>query len=386
MSQIYEPTQHEILVGIGLIKQVVQNRAHHLDVVREALSNSCSKEVKASYFKVTMYWDGATVEIPIELIKPDPDNLRQEFDEEDLIDLGKNMQLIGQLDEITVFPIVSNDNTWAGFFDLHDGERRWRAANLVGLKTLRAKIVPRPSGEELLYKRISRMLQTRFLAPEKKVAGLEKALAELSILDKPEVWESYREQLGGGQEWPQLVRVLSLGPKVRELMDKGLINFTIAQSLGRLPPEKQLQVAEYVTVNKINGRFFSTQMVPYMLEHPDATPAQAFEQARVGGWRQYTRSPYQRGHEPPVNEKVESFLEACVKWERAWEILVHTGLVHDIEGCAELEHRLSDAARRIAERAYALVKRITEQGSQDTNVSRLPGQPTLPERGSTETT
>jgi len=88
-----------------------------------------------------------------------------------------------------------------------------------------------------------------------------------------------------------------------------------------------------------------------------------------------------------VNERVESFLEAwCVKWERAWEILVHTGLVHDIEGSAELEHRLSDAAHRIAERAYALVKRINEQGSQDTRVSRLPGQPTLPERGSTETT
>lgn len=58
MSQIYEPTEHEILVGIGLIKQVIKNRAHRLDVIREALSNSCSKEVKASYFRVTIYWDG----------------------------------------------------------------------------------------------------------------------------------------------------------------------------------------------------------------------------------------------------------------------------------------------------------------------------------------
>ncbi|MBA7474443.1 hypothetical protein ES707_09796 [subsurface metagenome] len=345
-----------------------------------------AEKMDALILKPVDKWYGATVEIPTELIKPDPDNLRREFNEEDLIDLGKNIQLIGQLDEITVFPIVLNDNTWAGFFDLHDGERRWRAANLVGLKTLRAKVMPRPSGEELLYKRISRMLQTRLLAPEKKVAGLEKALAELGILDKPEVWESYREQLGGGQEWPQLVRVLSLGSKARELMDKGLINFTIAQSIGRLPPEKQLQVAEYVVVNKINGRFFSTQMVPYMLEYPDATPAQAFEHARVGGWQQYTRSPYERGHEPPINERVESFLEVCVKWERAWEVLVHTGLVHDIEGDSNLEYRVSDAARRIAERSHALAERIVKHRSKDTRLSELPAPPALHEGGKKQLT
>jgi len=316
-------------------------------------------------------WYGLVANIPTKLIKPDPDNLREEFDEDDLVDLGKNMKSIGQLDEITVFPITPDNNTWAGFFDLHDGERRWRAANLVGLATLRAKIVPRPSDDELLYKRISRVLQTRSLIPEKKVYGLEKALTELGIIDKPEVWESYREKLGGGQEWPQLVRVLKLGQRVRGMMEEGLINFTIAQSIGRLPPEKQSPVAEYVVVNKINGRFFSTQMVPYMLEYPDATPAQAFEHTRVGGWQQYTRSPYQKGHEPPVNERVESFLEACVKWERAWEILVHTGLIHDVKGSAELEHRLADAARRIAERAHALAERIRKGESQSTDNKQL---------------
>lgn len=331
-------------------------------------------------------WYGTVVEIPTQLIKPDPDNLRQEFDEEDLVDLGKNMELIGQLDEITVFPIILDNNTWAGFFDLHDGERRWRAANLVGRNTLRAKIVPRPSNDELLYKRISRVLQTRSLLPEKKVAGLEKALVELGIIDRPEVWESYREKLGGGPEWPQLVRVLLLGPKVREMMEKGLINFTIAQSIGRLPPEKQVQIAEYVIVNKINGRFFSTQMVPYMLEYPDATLAQAFEHTRVGGWRQYTRSPYKKGLEPPVNERAESFLTACVKWERAWEVLVHTGLVHDIEGNSNLEYRLSDAARRIAERAHALTERIVKRQSKDTHLTELPSPPSLHEGGKKQLT
>ena len=74
-------------------------------------------------------WYGAA-EVPCDLIKPDPDNLRQDFDEDDLIDLGKNIasRAVG---EITVFPILSGRSAWAGYFDLHDGERRWRASKLV---------------------------------------------------------------------------------------------------------------------------------------------------------------------------------------------------------------------------------------------------------------
>jgi len=58
MSRVYEPKEHEISIGIAIIKQVVQNRANPLDIIREALSNSCAKEVKATYFKITIFYDG----------------------------------------------------------------------------------------------------------------------------------------------------------------------------------------------------------------------------------------------------------------------------------------------------------------------------------------
>jgi hypothetical protein len=44
MADIFEPSEHEISIGVGIIKQVVQNRAHPLDVMREAISNSCAKK------------------------------------------------------------------------------------------------------------------------------------------------------------------------------------------------------------------------------------------------------------------------------------------------------------------------------------------------------
>lgn len=319
-------------------------------------------------------WYGAVIDIPVELIKPDPENLRQEFDEADLYDLGKNIELVGQLDEITVFPILFNENQWAGFFDLHDGERRWRAAQLLDIPRLRAKIVPRPSPEELMFKKVSRVLQTRSLSPETKVVGLRKALTDLEVLDTPEVWDSYRERLGGGPEWPQLVRVLQLQPRVQKMFEDGQINFTIAQSVGRVPKEKQDQLAEYVVVNKINGRFFSTQMVPYLIENPDASPAQAFEHTRVGGWRQFSRSPYQRGEAPPTQEQVEKFLDACVTWERAWETIVLQGLVHEVTDNPHYVFRLKDASRRIQDRAGALAARMESSTDNSAEVAiAVPG-------------
>ena len=303
-------------------------------------------------------WYGAIVEIPCKLIRPDPENLRQEFDEADLVDLGKNIELVGQLDEITVFPILTDHSVWTGFFDLHDGERRWRAAQFVNRPSLRAKIVPRPSSEDLTFKKVSRVLQTRSLSPETKLKALEKSLSDLGVLERPDEWDSFRATLGGGPEWPQLLRVLRLQPRVRSMLEDGLINFTIAQSIGRVVYEKQAQLAEYVVINKINGRFFSTQMVPYLVEHPDASPAQAFEHARVGGWRQYTNDPYKKGESPPTQEQVEKFLEACVVWERAWETVVVRGLIHAIADSPQYTFRLRDASRRVQERAAALAERM----------------------------
>ena len=317
-------------------------------------------------------WYGSVVPVPCELIKPDPENLRQEFDETDLFDLGKNMAEVGQLDEITVFPILIDNSLWTGFFDLHDGERRWCAAQLTNQPTLRAKIVPRPSSEELTFKKVSRILQTRSLSPETKLTALKKSLDDLGVLESPDKWDSFRDKLGGGPDWPQLVRVLKLHPRVRGMFEEGLINFTIAHSVGRIAREKQARLAEYAVVNKISGRFLSTQMVPYLVSHPEASPAQAFEHVRVGGWRQYSSSPYAKGGAPPTQEQVEKFLEACVAWERAWETVVVNGLVHQVGDNPQYVQRLKDASLRIQERALALADRMRSSQQNKASVGEIP--------------
>lgn len=317
---------------------------------------------------------GKVIDLPIERISPDLENLREVFDVDDIRDLGLNMKSIGQLDDITVFPKEHSAGKWTGDFDLHDGERRWRAAKMVGIPTLRAKVIERPSDLDLLLKRTSRALQTRVLEPERKMEAVEKALEELGVWEKPNLWESYREQLGGGAEWPQIIRILRARPLIKQMLDEGTINFTLAQSVARLPQNRQEEAAKYVVANKLSGRFFSTQMVPYLLENPEASLAQAFEYTRVGGWRQYTKGPYQRGEEPPTEEQLEEFLDTCVEWERAWEVLAHTGLIFKIIGNMNYESRIKDALYRIGERVQATLKKIQSTDASTTDREMLLNQ------------
>lgn len=314
---------------------------------------------------------GTIIDVPVDRISPDPDNLREVFDIDDIRDLGLNMKSIGQLDEIAVFPKHNSQGKWTGEFDLFDGERRWRAAQMVGLSVLRAKVVERPTHRDLLLKRTSRALQTRVLEPEKKMEAVEKSFRELGVWETPDLWEDYREQLGGGAEWPQIVRILRARPLLRQMLDDGIINFTLAQSTARLPKNRQEEAAKYVVVNKLSGRFFSTQMVPYLLENPEASLAQAFEHTRVGDWRQYTKSPYQRGEEPPIEKQLEDFLEVCVKWEQAWEIVVHTGLIFEIIGNINYESRIKEALYRIIERVQATLKKIDVSSSSNMDRDKM---------------
>ena len=99
-------------------------------------------------------------------------------------------------------------------------------------------------------------------------------------------------------------------------------------------------------------------MVPYLLKNTEASPAQAFEHARVGGWRQFTRSPYARGDTPQVEEQAERFLGACVTWERAWESLIAGGLTAEVQGDAQYLYRLKEACRRLGERASGLLEHL----------------------------
>ncbi len=73
-------------------------------------------------------------EINIELIKPNPDQPRTEFDEEALIELSTSIKELGIIQPISLRK-MSN-----GSYQIIAGERRYRAAKLAGLKSMPAYV------------------------------------------------------------------------------------------------------------------------------------------------------------------------------------------------------------------------------------------------------
>lgn len=75
---------------------------------------------------------GGSREAPIEILKRNPDQPRRTFREEDLEELSNSIREKGVLQPILVRPSPET----AGEYQIVAGERRWRAAQRAGLKTV----------------------------------------------------------------------------------------------------------------------------------------------------------------------------------------------------------------------------------------------------------
>jgi ParB family chromosome partitioning protein len=82
-------------------------------------------------------------QIPLELIKPNPNQPRQEFDEGALLALAESIRERGVLQPVLVRPIHG------GTYELVAGERRWRAARLADLDSVPALVRPQDDAESL---------------------------------------------------------------------------------------------------------------------------------------------------------------------------------------------------------------------------------------------
>ncbi len=81
------------------------------------------------------------LELPIGKIEPNPYQPRKEFEKSQLVDLAESIQSEGLIQPVVVREVN-------GSYQLIAGERRWRAFQLLKLKTIPARIleagIPQP--------------------------------------------------------------------------------------------------------------------------------------------------------------------------------------------------------------------------------------------------
>ena len=125
--------------------------------------------------------------VRLERIVPDPARPPRLFSDESLTELGRSLLLHGQ-----ITPIVVHYDSDEDVFVLIDGERRWRAAQKVGLPTMQALIVSRMTTSQRLDHMMILALHQQPLDCSERVQALQ-AYKRLKGL---QTWADVAQNLG----------------------------------------------------------------------------------------------------------------------------------------------------------------------------------------------
>lgn len=182
----------------------------------------------------------AACEIAIERIIPDPDQPRKEFDEEPLTQLAASLKARGFIQPIRV--------RWDSAIDRYIivvGERRWRAAQQVGLIAIPCIVTDgKATPEEILEDQLVENCLREGLRPLEQARAYQTLMARLGISQRA---LADRLSVSHGQI-SQCLELLKLPPDVQADVDSGEIPKTTAYQLSRIADPAQL--AEAVAATK----------------------------------------------------------------------------------------------------------------------------------------
>jgi ParB/RepB/Spo0J family partition protein len=182
--------------------------------------------------------------ISIELIDADPNQPRRHFDTSALQELADSLAADGQLVPITVRPVGNR-------FVIVQGERRWRAAQLAGLTTLRAEVSDVDEDTAYMLALIENV-QRADLTPLEETTAYERLIA--NGYNQTEL----AKRIGKSQSYiAQKLRLLKLPPPVLDDLHSGGLMEGHARQLLRLEESDTIQklgeraVEDGWTVNRL---------------------------------------------------------------------------------------------------------------------------------------
>ncbi len=168
---------------------------------------------------------GATL-VPIELLRRNPDQPRKLFDETDLGDLEDSIRIKGIIQPILVRPAPGV----SGEFQIVAGERRWRAAQRVGLHHVPV-LVRDIDDLEVLEIAIIENVQRADLNPIEEAGGYK------ALMDRfGRTQEAVAKVVGKSRSHvANALRLLALPDEIRELLSDGRLSAGHARAIANTP-------------------------------------------------------------------------------------------------------------------------------------------------------
>ena len=173
-----------------------------------------------------------SLSLPISQVESCSSQPRKSFDEASLAELADSIREHGIIQPLTVRKLAS------GYYQIIAGERRWRAARIAGLQEVPVIVIEADDRKAAELAMIEN-LQREDLNPMEEAAGFQSLIETYHMTQ-----EEAAKQVGKSRSAvTNSLRLLSLTPAVRQLVEEGKLSAGHARALLPLSPAMQENAA-----------------------------------------------------------------------------------------------------------------------------------------------
>ncbi len=202
-------------------------------------------------------------DLPVDVLQPGRYQPRSVIDPERLNELAASIKAQGVVQPIVARPLA------AGGYEIIAGERRWRAAQLAGLKTIPVVIREVPD-EITVAMALIENIQREDLNPLEEATALKRLIEEFAMTHQAAADAVGRSRAAVSN----LLRLLELPAQVRQMIDRRQIDMGHARALLALPRDKLLAAAHKVSQRQLSVRA-TESLVQHLLAKTGAAPRKA---------------------------------------------------------------------------------------------------------------
>ena len=199
--------------------------------------------------------------VALSKVEPRQEQPRERFDEQALQDLADSIAQYGLIQPITVRRLDS------GYYQIIAGERRWRAARMAGLSEVPVRVIEaddRRTAELALVEN----LQRQDLNPMEEARGYLSLMQDYGLTQE----ETARSVGRSRPAVANALRLLTLNPELRELVETGLLSAGHARALIPLNNDpRQLDAANEVIARELSVRK-TEQLAARLQKEPKPEP------------------------------------------------------------------------------------------------------------------
>lgn len=202
--------------------------------------------------------------LPVDRLQPGKYQPRSQMDETSLHELAASIKAQGIMQPILVRPVASMPG--AERYEIVAGERRWRAAQIAGLRDVQVFVRNIPD-EQALAMALIENIQRENLNPLEEALGLQRLVDEFGLTHQQAADAVGRSRPAASN----LLRLLQLGSSVQDLLMRGEIDMGHARALLPIPAAQQIALAQRIVQKKLSVR--ETERLVQQILNPRQKPA-----------------------------------------------------------------------------------------------------------------